>query len=158
MPEPTFVPKAGQTDYTNIRYAPVVNVVVAQAGKILLVQRSRDLRFYPGFWHCVAGFLDDSQSIEDKAREELREELGLTAADILGLERAQPVLVEAPEYAKTYLVVPVMARVNTAGFTLDWEASRARWVTPAQARRLKLVPGFAEVLARFFAPPFSRTE
>jgi len=27
-------------------------------GKILLFKRSDDLKFYPGYWHCIAGFID----------------------------------------------------------------------------------------------------
>lgn len=71
MKEPKSTPKPGQVDYTNIRYAPVVNIVVTHAGKILLVQRSKNMRLYPGFWNGVSGFLDYAKSIWEKVREEL---------------------------------------------------------------------------------------
>lgn len=38
MQEPKFVPKPGQTDYSNIRYAPVINCVLKHGDMILLVQ------------------------------------------------------------------------------------------------------------------------
>ena len=150
MAEPKFVPKPGQVDYTNIRYAPVINVVVVHKGKVLMVRRSDDLRFYPGYWHCVAGFLDDSQSIEEKVREELREEIDLGDDQIISMQRGQIVLSEAPDYGKTYLIVPVLVQAASAEVRLDWEASRAEWLVPAEARQRKLVPGLAEVFNQFF--------
>ena len=150
MAEPKFVPKSGQVDYTNIRYAPVVDVIVAHKGKILLVQRSPDMRLYPNYWHCISGFLDDQKSIEEKAREELAEELSLNTSSIVSLERGQVVLSEAPEYNKTWLAVPVLAKVSNTAYKLDWEAARAKWFTPAQAKKLQLIPGVLPILEQLF--------
>ena len=74
MAQPKFIPKPGQIDYTNIRYAPTVNIVVEYKGKIFCVQRASDLRLYPNYWDWVCGFLDDNKSIEEKAYEELKED------------------------------------------------------------------------------------
>ncbi len=149
MAEPKFVPRKGQVDYTRIRYAPVVNTVVTHGGKFLLVQRSPDMRLYPGYWNGVSGFLDDDRSVEEKVRQELREELGIRGADIESLERGQVLLQEAPDYHKTWLVVPVLARVKTTGFTLDWEAQRAKWYEAPEIAELNLMPGFREVIDQF---------
>lgn len=147
--EPKFTPKPGQTDYTNIRYAPVINTVVANDGKVLLVRRNPTMRLYPGHWNGISGFLDDSSSVEDKALGELSEELGLASSDIKSLERGQVLVQEAPEYGKTWIVFPVFVRVEATNFKLDWEAQEARWFSLGEARNLKLVPGFGEVLAQF---------
>lgn len=149
MAEPKFIPKPGQVDYTNIRYAPVVNTVVTRGGKVLLVQRSSSMRLYPNFWNGISGFLDDGQSIEEKVTEELREELGLDKQNIASLERGAVLLQEAPKYHKTWLVVPVLARVKTADIELDWEAQRAKWYMPAEIEKLDLLPGFPEVIEQF---------
>ena len=151
MPEPKFAPKPGQVDYTNIRYAPVINCVVTRAdGKVLLVQRSANMRLYPGFWNGVSGFLDDSKSIEEKVQEELREEIGITAKDIIRIERGQVILQEAPDYGKTWLVVPILVTVRAAEVQTDWEAEAARWFDPSEVPSLKLLPGFAGVFGQFF--------
>lgn len=149
MAEPKFVPRPGQTDYTNIRYAPVVNTVITHGGRVLLVQRSPDMRLYPGFWSGVSGFLDDSLSIEEKIVQELGEELGVAPENITSIERGQVLLQEAPEYHKTWLVVPVLVRVSTADFKLDWEAQRGQWFAPAQIKSLDLLPGFDAVIGQF---------
>lgn len=149
MAEPKFVPRKGQVDYTDIRYAPVVNTVVTHNGKFLLVQRSPDMRLYPGYWNGISGFLDDDRSVEEKVEQELREELGLAAEQIQSLERGQLLLQEAPDYHKTWLVVPVLARLKTTDFNLDWEAQRAKWYEPAEIKQLELLPGFEAVLNQF---------
>jgi len=150
MTQPKFVPKPGQTDYTDIRYAPTVNIVVVYGRKILCVQRAVDLRLYPGQWDWVCGFLDDDQSIEEKAYEELREELGLRPEDVESLTRGQVRIDEAPEYGKTWLIVPLLAKVKTDTFTLDWEASRGRWFSPEELKTLDLVPNSLPTAAQFF--------
>ena len=99
----------------------------------------------------MCGFLDDNQSIEDKAREELREELGITDNDIVSLKRGQVVIDEAPDYKKTWLIVPVLAEVNTDKFTLDWEAQQGEWFTPEGLRKLDFVPNSMTIAKQFFS-------
>ena len=51
MSEPKFVPKDDQIDFTNARWAPVVNSVIVHNGRVLLVKRSENMRLYPGVWN-----------------------------------------------------------------------------------------------------------
>ena len=104
-----FVPRAGQVDYTHIRYAPVLNAVVVCQGKVLLLQRSSSMRSYPNHWCGISGYLDDRRSVEDKARQEMLEEVGITADRILSMQRGAVLLQEAPDYRKSWLVVPLLA-------------------------------------------------
>ena len=150
MPEPKFIPKRGQVDYTNIRYAPALDIVVEHKGKILLAKRSADRRLYPNCWATIDGFLDDSKSIEEKAYEELREEIGLSARQVTSLTRGQVLIHEDDKIGKTWLVVPVLARVKTKAFILDWEASEAGWFDPKDAGKLDLLPGTLAVIEQFF--------
>lgn len=150
MAEPTFIPKPGQVDYANIRYAPCVKVIPVYKGKVLLVRRTEDRRLYPGYWDVINGFLDDHSSIEKKATEELREEAGIRQDDIVSFKRGQASIIEDPEYNKTWLIVPILAEIKTATFTLDWEATEAAWFTPGDVAKKKLIPGTSEIIAQFF--------
>jgi hypothetical protein len=71
--------------------------------------------------------------------------------NIESIERGQVLLQEAPEYHKTWLVVPVLVRINTTDFTLDWEAKTAKWYAPAEMKGLDLLPGFDAVLGQFLS-------
>ncbi len=150
MAEPTFIPKPGQTDYANIRYAPCIKVIPVYKGKILLAKRTADRRLYPGFWDVINGFLDDSCSIEEKAAEELHEEAGIAPSDIVSCKRGQVTIAEDPKYGKTWLIIPVLAMVKTDKFTLDWEATEAVWLAPQEVAKKELIPGTQEIIAQFF--------
>jgi len=142
----TFVPKPGQVDYTRIRWAPVVNCVVVHKNKILVVQRNAKLRLYPGFWNGISGFLDDHQSLEEKVITELEEELELNKSDIKSIRLAGIFDQEAPRYLKTWIVHAMLVEIKTNIVTLDWEAQKFAWLTVPEVRKLRLLPGFDQVL------------
>ncbi|OGD31691.1 hypothetical protein A3C91_03055 [Candidatus Azambacteria bacterium RIFCSPHIGHO2_02_FULL_52_12] len=150
MQEPVFQPKSGQIDYTNIRRAPVINCVVKHDGKILLVQRSAGMKFYPSYWNGVSGFLDDGRSILQKAKDELREEVGIEEGRIVRMTEGTVFEYEEPLYDRVWVVHPVLAEVATDEITLDWEAQKYQWVTVPEARSFHLLPGFEKVLDVFF--------
>ncbi len=143
----TFRPKKGQVDYTHIRYAPVVNCLLRHKGKILLVERSKNLRFYPGCWNGISGFLDDDRSIEGKVMMELREELGIRKQMIKKMRFGVIFRQEEKKYKKTWIVHPVLVDVKTDRIKIDWEAHGYAWVKPKDIRKRKLLPGFSKVLS-----------
>ncbi len=146
MKKEQFKPKRGQVDYRNIRWAPVINCVVRYKGKILLVRRNGDMHFYPGYYNGISGFLDDHKSLEEKVAEELQEELGITKKEIRKIKTGGVFDQDEPKYKKTWIVHPVLVDITTDKIRLDWEAEKYRWVKPAEARKLKLLPGFGRVL------------
>lgn len=150
-PEFKFKPKPGQTDYTHIRRAPVLNCVVQYQDKILLVQRSEKMKFYPGYWNGISGFLDDDRSVWEKAKEEVREEAGIEEENILGIREGKVFEQDEPEYDKTWIVHPVLVEVGTDKIKLDWEAQDYQWVVPDDAKKFNLLPGFEQVLEVLFS-------
>lgn len=148
--EVRFKPRPGQIDYTNIKRAPVINCAVKHGGKILLVKRSRAMSFYPGYWNGVSGFLDDKKSIAEKAKEEIKEELGLKKRDILIVKQGKIFKQNEPKYNKIWIVHPILVEVKSSKMKLSWEAGRYRWLKPQEIKKYKLLPGFEKVLATFF--------
>ena len=148
--QPPFKPAPGQIDFTNIRWAPVVNCVLEHEGTFLVVQRNPNMRLYPGYWNGISGFLDDQKSLEEKVAAEIGEELGLTADNILDIRLGQIFDQEEPKYHKTWIVHPVHVLVNTNKITLDWEASQYKWATLSEIKKLDLLPGFDQVLQALF--------
>jgi len=148
MKKPIFKPKPGQVDYTNARWAPVINCVVKYKNKFLVVQRSEKINFYPGYWNGVSGFLDDQRSLNEKVTDEIGEELGIPKNKIKHIRLGEIYDGEEPKYKKTWIVHPVLVEVKTDKIKLDWEAKNYKWVTFQEAKRLKLSPGFDEILKR----------
>jgi len=148
MSQPTFKPKSGQIDYTNARWAPVINCVLKHENKLLVVQRSSNLNFYPGYWNGISGFLDDQRSLNQKISDELSEELGIRKSKIKRIRLGEIFDQEEPRYKKTWIVHPALVDVTTNIINLDWEARNYKWLTLAEIKKLKLLPGFSEVLKR----------
>ena len=143
-----FKPKMGQIDYTNARWAPVINCVLKCKDKILVIQRSKESNFYPGYWNGVSGFLDDKRSLTEKVSDELGEELGMLKSKIKRIRLGEIFDQEEPRYKKTWIVHPVLVEVETDKVKLDWEAGNYKWITPREVKGLKLLPGFSRVLKR----------
>ncbi len=146
MKKPKFKPKPGQIDYTDARWAPVVNCVVKHKNKILVVRRSEKLHFYPGYWNGISGFLDDQKSLDQKVAEELKEELGMAKNQIKKIRLGEIFDQEEVKYKKTWIVHPVLVEVKTDKIRLDWEAEDFHWVTKKELKKIKLMPGFNKVL------------
>lgn len=145
-----FKPKPGQTDFTNIRWAPVINCVLKYNDKILLVQRSKEMKLYPEYWNGISGFLDSDKSLEEKVFEELIEELGINKKNVISIHHGQIFDQDETKYKKTWIVHPVLVEVNTNKVRLDWEAQKYEWVKIGDAKKLKLLPGFDRVLSALF--------
>lgn len=148
MKKLVFKPKPGQVDYTYARWTPVINCVLKYGNKLLVVQRSEELNFYPGYWNGVSGFLDDQRSLNQKVLDELREELGLPKTKIKKIQLGEIFDQEERRYKKTWVVHPVLVEIETDKIKLDWESKSYKWLTLREIKKLKLLPGFDEVLRR----------
>lgn len=144
--QPPFIPAPGQMDFTHARWAPVMNCVLLHKGKILLVRRSDEMQLYPGHWNGISGFLDDQKDLRGKAEEEMGEEIGMTPDCIESVELGEIFDQESPDYGKTWVVHPLLVRVNTDRVVLNWEGAEYRWMNIEEAESLVLLPGFSEVL------------
>lgn len=114
------------------------------------------MNFYPSYWNGVSGFLDDRRSLNEKVADEIREELGIPKRKITRIRLGEIFDQEEPKYKKMWIVHPILAEVKTDKVTLDWEAENYKWVTLQEAKKLKLLPGFDEVLRRL--SPWIRNE
>jgi hypothetical protein len=95
-------------DYTHIRYAPVLERGRVCQGKVLLLQCSSGMRSYPNHWCGISGYLNDHRSVEDNVRQEMLEEVAITADRILSMQRGTVLLQEARDQSKSWLVVPLL--------------------------------------------------
>jgi len=141
-----LTPKTKQVDFTDARWAPVINCVLKYGNKILVVRRSKTLNFYPGYWNGISGFLDDNKSFYQKVLAEIKEETGIPERQIKKIRPGEIFHKEEKKYKKTWIIHPVLIEVATDKIKLDWEATDHKWVTLKEAKKLKLLPGFGSVL------------
>jgi len=141
-----FIPKPGQVDYTHVRWTPVINCVVRFKNSILLVQRSEKVNFYPGYWNGISGFLDDAKGMEEKVKEELKEELDISSDQIKEIQAGRIFHQDEPKYKKTWIVHPVLVDVDTDRVCLNGEGKTYQWVKYGDMKDFCLLPGFDKVL------------
>ena len=151
MKKQVFKPKPGQIDYTKARWAPVINCVLKHNNKILVVQRSEELNFYPRYWNGLSGFLDDKRDLIEKITDELKEEVGISKNKIKRVWLGQIFHQEESKYQKTWIVHPILVEVEINKIQLDWEAQNYKWLTLQEIKKLKLLPGFEKVLEKLFS-------
>ncbi len=121
----------GRIDYTHSNKAPVLNCVVACADKVLVLKRSDRVSNYRGKWNVIAGFLDEPKPLDEKAIEEITEEIGISKEDILKLHVLEPYEVHDEKINKTWVVHPVLAILkHLPEIKLDWEHSEYKWILP----------------------------
>ncbi len=108
-----FKPRKNQIDFTKTRWAPVINCVLMYENRILLVQRSKSLNFYPNYWNGISGFLDDRKSLKQKAEKEIKEETGISKRDIKSIKLGEIFLQGEKKYKKTWIVHPILVKVKT---------------------------------------------
>ena len=158
MQKSKFKAKQGQIDYTKARWAPVINCVVKYKDKILIVQRSSKLNFYPNYWNGISGFLDDKRTFEEKVRDELKEEAGIDKKNITSIHLGRIFHQDELKYKKTWIVHPVLVKVKTDKIKLDWEAQNYKWIKIKEAKNFNLLPGFDKVLKNLFNYAIQRAE
>lgn len=142
-----------------MREACVVTCFLLRTGpdghdEVLILRRSGRVGTYRGRWAGVSGYLEGAPSMaEEQARREVREETGLTAADVELLKAGRHFTFEDPDLDTRWTVHPFLFRVRPrAAIAIDWEHTETRWVRPGTLGRYRTVPRLREALARVYPP------
>ncbi|WP_334171889.1 NUDIX domain-containing protein [Sinomonas sp.] len=112
----------------------VIAAVIEWRGRIALLRRSSRLGHEGGLWHCVTGFLEPGATPEQQALEELFEETGVQAKDLLDL-RPGPALVITDSIGGPWLVHTFTAVTSRRRLTINWEHDRYRWTPAPKVKR-----------------------
>lgn len=116
---------------------PVVAAVIRRGERCLLAQRQAGKR-HGGLWEFPGGKVGDGESEEVALARELREELGVTLAEM------GPCLFTAGDPGTSFQIRFWASRVE--GEPQPLEHTQLRWVTPTEARGLRLAPADARFL------------
>jgi 8-oxo-dGTP pyrophosphatase MutT (NUDIX family) len=111
----------------------VVAVVLTWRSRVGLFKRSQAVAHDAGLWHCVTGYLEDTDPLACALRE-IHEETGLTVSD-LGELRTGPVLSLAGRRGSAWIVHTFIADTTRRRLSLNWEHVDHRWVKPRDLPR-----------------------
>ncbi|MEU8867282.1 NUDIX domain-containing protein [Streptomyces umbrinus] len=112
----------------------VVAVVVEWRGRVGLFRRSQFVAHDSGRWHCITGYIDPGNSPEQQAIQELLEETGLHAADLVDLESGRTLQLEGAGRGH-WTVHTFRAATEIRRLQLNYEHDSHRWVKPRALSR-----------------------
>lgn len=136
----------GRIDYTTARVCPVLNCVVVFGDEVLLTLRSKEVIAYPEMWNGISGFIDVIKPLEEIARQELEEELGVRAQDIKCVVIKEKLVQTDESINREWHVFPILVELNAKPkIAVNWENKEARWMLRQEVLKLNLVPGFSKV-------------
>ncbi|EKE16422.1 MAG: NUDIX hydrolase [uncultured bacterium] len=139
----------GRIDYSNSDIAPVVTVLVKVDDEFLLLKRSDKVRAYQGKWNTIAGYLDEIKSVQDKALEEISEELGIVKDLVKNIKVAKYYEFNDEAIGKTWIINPVLVELKKKPkIKLDWEHTEYRWLKKENIKDFDIVSNLDDTLER----------
>lgn len=117
---------------------------------MLVVQRSDEVRTYPGKWGGVSGGVEGSESLLSRALVEINEEVGYSADQITLVRSGRPLFVDDGElrFAVHPFLFSLAADAHDAAPQLNWENVQAVFVKPESLASLETVPLLTQTLDR----------
>src|SRR5262249_11697099 len=109
------------------RTDPVVITVAHRGDKCLL---GRQVRFLPGVYSALAGFMEPGKSIEETCRREVREEAGIKVGEVR-YHSTQPW-----PYPSSLMIGCLAEALTEEIAPEDDELEEARWVSTGEARAM----------------------
>ncbi len=139
----------GRINYSNSDKAPVLICFVKYQDKVLLLKRSNKVRTYKGLWNSVTGYLDEFRPLEEKAKEELHEEVGITPSMIKHIKLGMPYELKDTSINKVWIIFPILVELNIKPtIKLDWEHAEHKWIYPSKLKDFDIVFGLDKTMAR----------
>jgi len=137
----------GRIDYSNFYEAPVISCFVKYKGEVLILKRSLMITNYRGMWNTVSGYIDEPVSLEAKAKEELKEEIGLDLSLIESIKVGKINTYFDKKINKTWIIYPIIVDLKARPkIQLDWEHSEYKWIKPEELKRYRVVPSLIKIL------------
>jgi ADP-ribose pyrophosphatase YjhB (NUDIX family) len=139
----------GRINYTGSNTAAITIIFVRCRDEILLLKRSDKVINYKSMWDFVSGFYDRLVPAEEIAREELREELGISSGYRIVLRDPFEQVEEA--ISRKWIIFPVIAEFEVKPkITLNWENADYVWAREDAMGDYLGVPGFLSTFSTVF--------
>lgn len=115
----------------------VVTCFLRHRSEVLLLKRSDEVGSYVGRWGTVAGHAEGDP--EPAAREEIKEEAGLT--DAVSFVRAgDSFAVEDTDLDTRWMVHPYLFDCDSRAVETNYKTAEFEWTSPTEIRRYETVP------------------
>jgi 8-oxo-dGTP diphosphatase len=126
------------------------NVFIHDSGKFLVLKRSEQKRYAPGFLHPVGGKIDLNEDPYTAAVREVREETGLAVKD-LTLKAVINELAPPPDRSYNWLIFHFIAEYD-GGEVATTDEGELVWLEADQIKAAQLFPSVRPLIGRILDP------
>lgn len=126
-----------------------VTCFLEHENKILILLRSDKVRSYQGIWGGVSGRIQNSLTPIEQAKLEVKEETGISEADIVSIVEGNVLIFDDAEIKIRKVVYPFLFKIkDSAKVKIDWEHSQSKWIRPTELASYQTMPQLKESLER----------
>ncbi len=141
--------ESGAETQPQLRHTHVVSCFLIRKDmdqpRLLIVQRSQRVGSYNARWAGISGFLESGVTPDEQAYTEIREETGLQGKQIRMLKRGKVIEYKDASIGRHWYIHPFLFEVLAPdAITLDWEATKMRWIMPSEMQAFETVPKLDE--------------
>ena len=121
------------------------SAIIIHKGKLLILKRSKFVKFNPRMWDSVGGHLKEYETAEENILREAKEETGL---DIKILKCGKSYEIR-DKYGR-WIVIPFLCKADTEKVKIKPdEHSKYKWISPQEIENYDCVPDIKEDLKLF---------
>jgi ribose 1,5-bisphosphate isomerase len=131
-----------------MEYRHVVTSFLQRDQLILLLLRSNQVGTYQGKWGAVSGFLKENEDPYERAKIEIKEEIGLTSKYITLIRSGELLRVYDQEKDNVWIVHPFLFSTLESAIRVNWENSQYQWVDPDKLTSFETVPSLRQTFDR----------
>ncbi len=126
-------------------YVGVPVIIKNFKGEILLGKRSLNMHTYPGFWGLPGGMPEYGEKLEDTAKREVKEELGV---EIKIVKRAKDIYENFPtkEFRFHSVDIPFYGKITKGIVKPKDETKEVKWFKASEIKNMKLAYSHKEIL------------
>ncbi|HPD81990.1 MAG TPA: NUDIX hydrolase [Candidatus Pacearchaeota archaeon] len=120
-------------------------IIMNSQGEILLGKRSKNVLTYPDTWGLPGGLLEYGEKIEDAAKREVKEELGI---EINIIKRSKNIYENIPNKECKFhsIDVPFYGKLVNGTLKPKDETKEVKWFKPSEIKNMKLAYSHKEIL------------
>ena len=124
----------------------VVTSILTKDGKILLLKRGQRVSTYRGKWAGVSGYLEENETLLERAIREIEEETGLSREEVKLLKQGEIMEFVDENTGRTWRIHPFLFKSDREEIKIDWEHEEYRWIEREKLKEYDTVPKLEDVI------------
>ena len=125
-------------------------IELKDSGKILIVQRAKDLDWQPNEWEITYGRIDQFENPEDGLKREISEEIGIQDIKVDDILTVWHIFRGGKKIVENDLIgITYWCKTDTEEVKLSSEHQDYKWVTPNEALEIISVEGIKRDVLKF---------